>query len=269
MIGTIRIIRNFAILSLIFGASPVIFADSLLDVVQGDHRLEKNVMRDVYRNPYETLSFFGVREDMTVLESWPGGGWYSEILAPYLKGKGSLIAATYDRNPSTQKKWQASTNKGYDDRYVADKETYGDITLVSFAPETGKDIATPGSVDMVLDFRNAHNWIQSAPDAVPAAWHKALKKGGILGIVDHRLNHDQSYNPKNGYVHVQQIIDIMNKHGFEFVEKSSINRNLRDTRDHPQGVWTLPPTLAMKDEHKNKYLAIGESDRMVIKFRKL
>ncbi len=265
MIGTMR---KLAILTLIFSTSPATFADSLRDIVQGDHRQEKNVLRDVYRNPHETLSFFGIRENMTVLESWPGGGWYTEILAPYLKDKGSLIAATYDRNPSTQKKWQASTNKGYDERYVADKETYGDITVVSFAPETGADLATPGSVDMVLDFRNAHNWLQSAPDAVPAAWYKALKKGGIVGIVDHRLGHDQTYNPKTGYVHVEQIIDLMQKHGFKFVEKSSVNRNARDTRDHPRGVWTLPPTLAMKDEKKNKYLAIGESDRMVLKFKK-
>jgi len=144
-------------------------ADTLMDVIGGDHREEKNVLRDVYRNPHETLSFFGVEQGMTVLESWPGGGWYTEILAPYLKDNGTFIAATYNRDSKTQKAWQGRTNKNYDEKFVANKAVYGDITVVSFAPETGDAIAKPGSVDMILDFRNAHNWIKSAADSVPSA----------------------------------------------------------------------------------------------------
>ena len=244
-------------------------ADALRSAIAGDHRQEKNVIRDVYRNPYETLSFFGIEENMTVLESWPGGGWYTEILGAYLKDKGQLIAATYDRNPKTQKSWQANLNKNFDENFVAKTELYGKISVVGFSPGTGDDLAEPGTVDAILDFRNAHNWIKSAPDAVPEAWHKSLKKGGIVGLVDHRMDADKAYNPKNGYVHEAQIVEIMEKHGFKFVGKSEINSNARDTKDHPSGVWTLPPTLARKAEEKNKYLAIGESDRLVMKFEKI
>jgi predicted methyltransferase len=264
-----KFLRNLTLVATasIVGLSAI--ADPLIDAIASDNREEKNVLRDVYRNPYETLSFFGIREDMTVLESWPGGGWYSEILAPYLKDDGTLIAATYNRDPKTQKKWQGRTNKNYDDKFVANKNIYGNIDVVSFAPETGEAIAEPGSVDLVLDFRNAHNWLKSASDSVPAAWHKALRKGGIVGIVDHRMDADKTYNPDNGYIHEKQLIEVMSNHGFKLIDKSEINSNSRDTKDHPSGVWTLPPTLAKKAEHKNKYLAMGESDRLVMKFEKI
>lgn len=244
-------------------------ADALRSVIAGDHRQEKNVLRDVYRNPYETLSFFGIEQNMTVVESWPGGGWYTEILGAYLKDQGQLIAATYDRNPETQQKWQARLNKNFDENFVAKTDIYGKIAVVGFSPGNGTDLAEPGTVDAILDFRNAHNWIKSAPDAVPEAWHKSLKKGGIVGLVDHRMDAKEPYNPKNGYVHEAQIVEIMEKHGFKFVGKSEINSNARDTKDHPSGVWTLPPTLARKAEEKNKYLAMGESDRLVMKFEKI
>jgi predicted methyltransferase len=264
--------KTFAILLLTvltISVSHSTLADALWSAVAGDQRQEKNVIRDVYRNPYETLSFFGIEEDMTVLENWPGGGWYTEILGAYLKDKGQLIAATYDRNPKTQKSWQAGLNKSFDENFVAKTELYGKIAVVGFSPGSGDDLAKPGTVDAILDFRNAHNWIKSAPDAVPEAWHKSLKKGGIVGLVDHRMDAKKPYNPKNGYVHEAQIVEIMEKHGFKFIGKSEINSNARDTKDHPSGVWTLPPTLARKAEEKNKYLAIGESDRLVMKFEKI
>ncbi len=243
-------------------------ADSLKTVVSGDHRTEANVIRDVYRNPQETLKFFGITENMTVIESWPGSGWYTEILAAYLKDNGKYIAATYNRNPDTQKSWQARLNKNYDEKFTANKETYGDIKVVSFAPGSDKELAMPGTVDAVLDFRNAHNWVKSAASEVPSTWFKSLKKGGIVGIVDHRMDDNKPYIPANGYIHETQLIEIMEKEGFKFVGKSDVNSNPRDTKDHPKGVWTLPPTLAEKDANRNKYLAIGESDRLVMKFMK-
>jgi predicted methyltransferase len=249
------------------GMSNTALADPLLDAVSGDHRLEENVMRDVYRNPYETLSFFGIKQDMTIIENWPGGGWYSEILGAYLKDNGQLIAATYNRNAETQKSWQVRVNKAYDEKIVANKAAYGDIMVVSFSPETGDELASPGSVDAILDFRNAHNWIKS--DAVPQAWHSALKTGGFVGIVDHRMGADMPLTADNGYIHEQQLVNIMEKNGFKLVATSEINSNPRDTKNHPSGVWTLPPSLAQKDVLKNKYLAIGESDRLVMKFEKI
>jgi predicted methyltransferase len=261
-------IAQLLILSMItLGMSNTALADPLLDAVYGDHRLEENVMRDVYRNPYETLSFFGIKQDMTVIESWPGGGWYSEILGAYLKDNGQLIAATYNRNAETQKSWQVRVNKEYDEKIVANKAAYGDIMIVSFSPETGDELASPGSVDAILDFRNAHNWIKS--DAVPQAWHSALKTGGFVGIVDHRMGADMPLAADSGYIHEQQLVNIMEKNGFKLVATSEINSNPRDTKNYPSGVWTLPPTLAQKDVLKNKYLAIGESDRLVMKFEKI
>ena len=262
-----RIAQLLTLSMIILGMSNTALADPLLDAVYGDHRLEENVVRDVYRNPYETLSFFGIKQDMTVIESWPGGGWYSEILGAYLKDNGQLIAATYNRNAETQKSWQVRVNKEYDEKIVANKAAYGDIMVVSFSPETGEELASPGSVDAILDFRNAHNWIKS--DAVPQAWHSALKTGGFVGIVDHRMDADMPLAADNGYIHEQQLVKIMEKNGFKLVAASEINSNPRDTKNHPSGVWTLPPSLAQKDVLKNKYLAIGESDRLVMKFEKI
>jgi predicted methyltransferase len=236
--------------------------------IAGDHRSESNKARDSYRRPFETLRFLGITDKMTVIESWPGGGWYTEILAPYLKNGGQLIAATYDRNPDSQKSWMKRLNQNFDDKFVAHPETYGNIAVVGLLPSSNPELAPPGSVDAVLDFRNAHNWIKTDADNLIMAWHKALRSGGIVGLVDHRMDDDKEYNPNNGYVHEKQIIDAMAKHGFKLEARSDLNRNPKDTKDHPKGVWTLPPTLALKDQDREKYLAIGESDRMLLKFVK-
>jgi len=241
---------------------------ALTAAIAGDHRSEKNKARDVYRRPAETLRFLGITNGMTVIESWPGGGWYTEILAPYLKGNGQLIAATYDRNPDSQKSWMKRLNQNFNDKFVAHPETYGTITVVGLLPSDNPELAPPGSVDAILDFRNAHNWIKTEADSIILAWHKALKPGGIVGLVDHRMDDAKEYNPDIGYVHEKQIIDLMAKHGFKLEARSDLNRNPKDTKDHPSGVWTLPPTLALKEQDRDKYLAIGESDRMVLKFVK-
>ncbi|HXV35582.1 MAG TPA: methyltransferase [Myxococcota bacterium] len=236
--------------------------------IASDQRSAEEKARDRYRHPYETLTFFGIRPDMTVVEVYPGGGWYTEILAPYLKEKGRLVAALYDRNPKTQKDWAARYNKQFTDRFMGKPERYGKIELSELVPPDRVDVAPAASVDLILDIRNAHNWINEGGDAVAAGWFKALKPGGVLGIVEHRMDADKPENIDSGYVHQQRIIDLMLKHGFELVATSEINSNPKDTKDHPEGVWTLPPSLALGPEKSAKYLAIGESDRMTLKFSK-
>ena len=242
--------------------------DKLTRVLNGDQRSEANKARDMYRRPYETLTFFGLTENMTVIESWPGGGWYTEVLGPYLKDSGKLIAATYDRNPETQGDYYRKANQKFDDKVIAHPEVFGTVTVVGLTPDAASVLAEPGSVDMVLDFRNAHNWIRKEPDSIVKAWYNALKPGGIVGIVDHRMDEGKEIAQRNGYIHESTVIDVMERNGFKLEAKSELNANPKDTKDHPKGVWTLPPSLALGDQDREKYLAIGESDRMVLKFVK-
>ncbi len=244
----------------------------LKKVIAGDHRSEQNSARDTYRHPYETLQFFGVKDDMTVIEVFPGGGWYTEILGPYLKDNGKLIAAIYDTNPETQRSWMARVNKAFTDKVDGKADTYGKITAIGMPLPGGAELAPAGSVDMVLDFRNAHNWHQMSADDMVKSWSKALKKGGVVGIVDHRMDAEKEYNPRSGYIHEKTIIETMEKHGFKLAGKTDINANAKDTKDHPRGVWSLPPTLSKPDdateEDTARFKKIGESDRFTLKFVK-
>jgi predicted methyltransferase len=242
--------------------------DHLKAVIAGDHRTADEKARDQYRHPYEALRFFGIRHDMTVLEVYPGAGWYTQILAPYLKDKGKLIVAVYDRNPETQKEWMVGYNKKFTDRFIGKPDVYGNIGIVDMVPPDRIDLAPAGSVDMVLDFRNAHNWIELGGDQVAAGWFKALKKGGVLGVIAHRLDEDKPKDAESGYVHQKRIVELMVKNGFAIEASSEMNSNPKDTKDHPEGVWTLPPGLALGVDESAKYLAIGESDRMTLKFVK-
>ena len=250
--------------------SPALAAedDDLKAVIAGGHRTADEKARDQYRHPYEALSFFGIRDDMTVLEIYPGAGWYTQILAPYLKDKGKLIVATYDRNPKTQKEWMPKYNKRFTDAFTGKSDVYGNIGIVDMVPPDQVDLARAGSVDMILDFRNAHNWIELGGDEVAAGWFKALKKGGVLGIIEHRRGESKPNDSESGYIHQKRIVDLMVKNGFELVASSELNSNPKDTTDHPEGVWTLPPSLALGEAESAKYLAIGESDRMTLKFVK-
>jgi predicted methyltransferase len=241
--------------------------------IAGDHRNETNKARDKSRRPKETLAFFGFRSDMTVVEIWPGGGWYTEILAPALKDAGKLYAAQYSVNPSY----------GYQRRYfgafltrLGEKpDIYRAVNITTLAPPYALAIAPPGSADMVLTFRNAHNWVNpgygthSAPLSFKAMFD-VLKPGGVLGIVDHRWPDPKTEDPKadNGYVSEERIIKLAEAAGFELAARSDMNRNPRDNHEHPEGVWTLPPSLALGDQEREKYVAIGESDRMTLKFIK-
>jgi len=258
-----------SVLLLGLGGSALAAEDEHLKaVIAGDQRPAEQKARDRYRHPYETLRFFGIRDDMTVLEIYPGAGWYTQILAPYLKDKGKLIAAIYDRNPKTQKEWMVGYNKQFTDQFIGKTDIYGEIEVVDMVPPDRVELAPAGSVDMILDFRNAHNWIESGGDAVAAGWFKSLKKGGVLGIIEHRLDADKKPDTESGYVHQQRIVDLMVKNGFELAASSELNSNPKDTKDHPEGVWTLPPSLALGKEESAKYIAIGESDRMTLKFVK-
>ncbi len=205
---------------------------------------------------------------MTVLEVYPGAGWYTQILAPYLKDKGKLTVAVYDRNPETQKEWMPKYNKQFTDAFAGKSDVYGDIDIVDMVPPDRVDLAPAGSIDMILDFRNAHNWIDSGGDQVAAGWFKVLKKGGVLGIIEHRRDESKPPDSESGYIHQKRIVDLMVKNGFKLESSSEVNGNPKDTSDHPEGVWTLPPSLALGEAESAKYLAIGESDRMTLKFVK-
>ncbi len=246
-------------------------AATLQEVVAGDHRSESAKARDVYRNPVKTLEFFDVRPEMTVVEVSPGGGWYTDILAPYLKDKGKLIAAHFD--PESDVQYYQNSLKKFKEK-IANKDVYGDVELTVFAPPSKVAIAPEGSADRVLTFRNVHNWyMRGGEESVKAAFDgffKALKPGGMLGVVEHRMpeSMDQEANKRSGYVKQSLVIKWAEQAGFKLLKKSEVNANPKDTADHPKGVWTLPPGLRLGDEDKDKYLAIGESDRMTLKFVK-
>src|SRR5690606_26800195 len=242
---------------------------ALQAVINGSHRSEANKARDVYRHPLETLTFFGVDPDDVVVEMWPGGGWYTEILAPYLKEKGTLIAALYDRSETPLQSWMKGSNDATLQFLNSNPALYGDVVLSEQLTQAQSRIAEPGSVDVILDFRNAHNWLGMGAENIVKAWHTALKPGGVVGIVDHRWPDDKAPVPGNGYTQEKVLIELMEANGFSFAGRSDVNSNPRDTKDHAGGVWNLPPTLrGMSGAQRDAMIAIGESDRLTLKFVK-
>ncbi len=258
------------ITGLIF-AMPASADDSeakLKNILNGEHRTPAYQARDQYRHPVETLTFFGIKDDMTVVEIFPGGGWYTEILAPFLKDSGSYYAAGND--PDSHRSFSRNSAARFKQKMEANA-VYNQVNITVLAPPAKTEIAPAGTADMVLTFRNIHNWMKGGSvDEVYAAMYKALKPGGVLGVVEHRGNPAIQQDPKanSGYVNQDYAIQMAEKAGFKFVGSSEINANPKDSKDHPKGVWTLPPTLAMKDKDREKYLAIGESDRFTLKFIK-
>ena len=242
---------------------------ALQRAISGKQRSAEHKARDIYRHPQQTLEFFDVKENMTVVEIWPGEGWYTEILAPYLKDKGKLYAAHFSADaelPYHKKGLEKFVNKMHKQPKV-----YGKVELTVLQPPELLHIAPDGSADRVLTFRNVHNWMKNdQAAAVFNAMYKALKPGGILGVVEHRNStlKPQDTRAESGYVSEDYVIALARNAGFEFLGKSEINANSKDTKDYPEGVWTLPPALRLKDKDRKKYLAIGESDRMTIKFIK-
>ena len=238
--------------------------DALAAAVAAPTRTPANLARDKYRHPAETLAFFGVKPGDTVVELWPGAGWYTEILAPLAKAGGGTLyaAAPWDRGLNRVKAKQTEN-----------ADVYGAVKLAEF-PNAGTNPKVPdGSADVVLTFRNVHNWRFDGTDNTAEAFKQIfamLKPGGTLGIVDHRLNEsdDSAKEEKSGYMKESSIIGFAEAAGFKLAGKSEINANPKDTKDYPKGVWTLPPTLAEGDANRDTYLAIGESDRMTLKFVK-
>lgn len=241
---------------------------ALAEIIAGPHRAEKDRARDIYRHPGETLTFFGLKPDMTVVEIWPGGGWYTDIIAPYVKGKGRYYAAGRNRDAKDERIQKSIAS--YDEKLAAKPELFGEVIVTELSQSKG-DIAPAGSVDLVLTFRNIHNWMKFGFEkAIFAAMFKALKPGGALGVVEHRADPQEFPDPQalSGYVQVEQVKQMALQVGFEFVAASEVNANPKDGRKHPKGVWTLPPSLRLGDEDKEKYLTIGESDRMTLLFRR-
>ncbi|MEQ1781580.1 MAG: methyltransferase domain-containing protein [Hyphomonadaceae bacterium] len=256
--------------------APTVAEGSLEWAVAGDWRLEKERARDPYRHPVETLKFFGIKPSDTVVELAPGGGWFTAILGPYLmKGGGQLYAANVDPESSEG----ARTNvDNYRAAFVDHPEKYGKITL-TVASRTSLGVAPDGAADAVLTFRNVHNWMAGGyADKIFADAFRALKPGGVFGVEEHRLPsaRDQDINASKGYVLESYVIQLAENAGFKLEEASEINANPKDTADHPLGVWMLPPTLEKPEPgtpeaatyDEAKYKAIGESDRMTLRFRK-
>ncbi|MGN6282839.1 class I SAM-dependent methyltransferase [Frateuria sp.] len=242
-------------------------ATQLAQVIDSDWRPANQRARDTYRHPKETLTFFELRPDQTVIEITPGGGWYTQILAPLLRDNGHYIAA--EKQPSAD-----SEARGDDSAlrklFVAHPAQFGKAAIVAFDPKAPV-LGPAGSADRVLTFRNVHNWAMdgSAP-AMFKAFYTVLKPGGVLGVVDHRADAGATLDEvkRSGYLPVDYVVKLATDAGFVLDGRSEINANPKDDRDHPEGVWTLPPTLALGDKDKDKYLAIGESDRMTLRFVK-
>jgi predicted methyltransferase len=242
-------------------------AAQLDEVLAGSWRSAANRARDAYRHPKATLQFFGVRPDRTVIEITPGGGWYAEILAPLLHDNGHYIAA--EKLPAADSEAR-SDDSALRKKFAADPAHYGNAVIVQFDPKAPV-FGAPGSADLVLTFRNVHNWAEAgtAP-AMFKAFFAVLKPGGVLGVVDHRAAEGASLATvkSSGYLPTDYVVKLATDAGFALDESSEINANPKDTRDYPKGVWTLPPTLALGDKDKAKYQAIGESDRMTLRFVK-
>lgn len=242
-----------------------------LDVVlAGPQRTEAERARDIHRHPRETLAFFGLTDSMTVIELAPGQGWYTAILAPYLHDHGKLFitAATADAPPEAQ-----ANTKALMDRLMKNPTMFDRVTPVVADIKKDYSLGPDGTADMVLTFRNLHGWIRDGVmDKVFKSAFAVLKAGGTLGVVEHRApvgaSTDQEVIAKTGYVPEALAIDLATKAGFVLAAKSEINANPKDTKDHPNGVWSLPPTYQGGDVDKAKFAAIGESDRMTLRFKK-
>jgi predicted methyltransferase len=242
--------------------------EALDGILAGSQRSEANRERDQYRHPKATLLFFGIRPEMSVLEVWPEPGWYTEILAPLLRDKGKYYAGVIAADPGNVHITQRLDD--YRQKLASRPDLYDRVQVVAF-PLDGSDVVPPGTLDMVVTFRNIHNWM--ARDAAAQAFatmYRALKPGGVLGVTEHRGNPAvrQDRQAKSGYVNEDYAINLIEAQGFRLVGTSEVNANPKDTKDYEQGVWTLPPTYRLGAKDHDKYAAIGESDRFTLKFVK-
>ena len=267
------LLATVALLAAAPASAAKIAADTALQAaIAGAQRTPAAVLRDPARHPYETLSFFGITPTQTVVELTPGGGWYTEILAPYLRERGQLIVAGEDASSTVAYKQRGAARMKA--KFEAQPAVYDKVQVVVFDADAGKlQYAKPGSVDLVLTFRSVHNWVQLGDAKTATAFKSAfdvLKAGGVLGLVDHRRPAAQTQDAKaeSGYLHQAFVVKLAEAAGFKLAATSEVNANPRDKADHPNGVWALPPTFANKDVDKARFEAIGESDRMTLKFIK-
>ncbi len=237
----------------------------------GAHRDPGNVDRNTYRHPSETLEFFGLEPTMTVVEIWPSRGWYTEILAPFFRADGKYYAAGFALTAKRTPEWRKKMQRDFQKKLDARPNLYDRVVVTELSIPERAQIAPPGTVNMVLTFRNVHNWMKGdyAPQMFDAMY-EALEPGGVLGVVEHRAKPGTSLEKmiESGYVTEAEVKKLAKQAGFRFAAASEVNANSKDTADHPMGVWTLPPTLRLGDKDREKYIAIGESDRMTLKFIK-
>lgn len=268
------------ILTTPLAASDADVAARIENAMLGEHRSEANRERNRYRHPVGTLMFFGLGDGMTVMEITPGGGWYTEILAPVIRHHGQFIAASYDVDVEGQPEYRYQQHEALLEKFRSAPELYDQVAVVPFSPPESANLGEAESVDMVLTFRNSHGWVSGGvAEAIFAEFARVLKPGGVLGVVQHRAA--EGSNPaetvQNGYLPEETVIALARNAGLYLDARSEVNANPLDTRDHKEGVWTLPPTLRLcRDIEEGvdweacaeAWLAIGESDRMTLRFRK-
>ena len=241
----------------------------MVEILAGEQRSPENKERDKYRHPAETLGFFGLQPNSRVVEIWPGGGWYTEIIAPYVRESGSYLAAGFD--PESDIEFIRQAAERYQVKLQEYPDLYDRVEMAVLMPPDKLDFAAPDSVDLILTFRSIHNWMpRGSQDMMIAAMYRALKPGGVLGVVEHRGLPAIPQNPEanTGYVNQEYAIEMIEKAGFVLNGSSEINANPADTKEYPEGVWSLPPTLRLGDEDRDTYLGIGESDRFTLRFVK-
>jgi predicted methyltransferase len=248
--------------------------------MNGDHRSETNINRNPYRHPVGALTFFGLEDGMTVMEIWPGGGWYTEILAPVLRHNGQFIVAGYDVDVPDQPQYRYRLQNQLLEEFSANAEIYDQVAVVPFSPPTSATLGESDSIDLVLTFRNTHGWIGGGlAESIFAEFFRVIKPGGALGVVQHRAvaGSDPLVSAQEGYVSEQAVIDLARGAGLYLEARSEVNANPLDTTEGEGGVWRLPPGLNECDDIdsedgvaacQEKYQSIGESDRMTLLFRK-
>ncbi|HKJ16925.1 MAG TPA: methyltransferase [Xanthomonadales bacterium] len=261
-------------------ASDAEVASRIEKAMLGDHRSEANKARNVYRNPVGTLTFFGLEDGMTVMEISPGGGWYTEILAPAIRGHGQYIAAGWDTDVEGQPDYVYRLSAAMMEKFQANPELYDQAAFVPFSPPQSASLGEAESVDMIVTFRNTHGWIDNdLAEMIFAEFARVLKPGGILGLVQHRSGKPEDPDDLvvRGYVAEETVINIARDAGLYLEARSEVNANPKDSHDHEEGVWTLPPSVDLCEDVEDTpdwdacaapWLEIGESDRMTLRFRK-
>jgi len=278
-------IRSFTFVLGLLAAGACWAADLPLEAriesaMLGDHRSPENLERNRYRHPLGTLTFLGLEDGMTVMEIWPGAGWYTEVLAPVLRHHGQLIVAGWDADVPDQPEYRYRLQTGLLDKFAAHAEIYDQVAIVAYSPPASASLGEAESVDMVLTFRNTHGWVSGGmAESVFAEFARVLKPGGILGVVQHRAadDADPAKSAEMGYLPERTVIDLARKAGLYLEARSEVNANPTDNRNHDEGVWSLPPGFAgcrnIESEEeaaacRAPFRAIGESDRMTLRFRK-